>query len=131
MRALLDTSVFLWAIDEVERLSLVAREAIENPANELFLSVASIWEVLLKAAKGKLFPGLSAEEQVLFLRTHISNLQVNVLAVEMAHVLAVAFLPPGHRDPFDRLLLAQARVENLALISGNTEIRAYGEGVLW
>lgn len=131
MRALLDTSVFLWAIDEVERLSPAAREAIEDPDSELFLSTASVWEILLKAGKGKLLQDLSTEQQVLFVRTHISNLQLDILAVEIAHVLALATLPALHRDPFDRLLLSQARAENLVLITGDDGIRAYGDGILW
>ena len=131
MKALLDTAVFLWVIDGSEKLSRAAREAIEDPENELFLSTASIWEILLKAGKGKLLPDLSAEQQVLFLRTHIANLQLNILAVEMAHVLALASLPVLHRDPFDRLLLTQARVENLVLISGDSLVRAYGGDILW
>jgi PIN domain nuclease of toxin-antitoxin system len=85
----------------------------------------------LKAGKGKLLPDLSAEQQVLFLRTHVANLQLNILAVEMSHVLAVVSLPVLHRDPFDRLLLTQARVENLVLISGDSLVRAYGGDILW
>lgn len=131
MKALLDTSVFLWAIDGSEKLSRVARAAIENPDNELFLSVASIWEILLKAGKGKLLPDLSAEQQILFLRTNVANLQLNVLAIEMAHALVMASLPVLHRDPFDRLLLAQARAENMVLISGDAGVHAYGGDILW
>jgi PIN domain nuclease of toxin-antitoxin system len=131
MRALLDTSVFLWVIDGSEKLSRAAREIIEDQQNDLFLSTISIWEILLKAGKGKLLTDLSVEQQVLFLRTHVANLQLNILAVEMAHVLAVAALPVLHRDPFDRLLLTQARVENLVLISGDSRVRAYGGDVLW
>jgi PIN domain nuclease of toxin-antitoxin system len=131
MRALLDTSVFLWVIDGSEKLSLAAREVIEDQNNDLFLSTVSIWEILLKAGKGKLLTDMSVEQQVLFLRTHVANLQLNILAVEMAHVLAVASLPVLHRDPFDRLLLTQARVENLVLISGDAAVRAYGGDILW
>ncbi len=131
MRALLDTSVFLWAIDEVEKLSRPARQVIEDPESELFLSAASIWEILLKAGKGKLLTDLSAEQQGLFVRTHAANLQLTVLAIEMSHVMAVASLPPLHKDPFDRLLVAQARVEGMTLLSGDRGILAYGDGVLW
>ena len=104
---------------------------IEDQNNDLFLSTVSIWEILLNAGKGKLLTDLSVEQQVLFLRTHVANLQLNILAVEMAHVLAVASLPVLHRDPFDRLLLTQARVENLVLISGDAAVRAYGGDILW
>ena len=127
----MDTSVFLWAIDEVERLSRRARQVIEDPESELFLSVASVWEILLKAGKGKLLTDLSVEQQALFVRTHAANLQLSVLAIEMAHVVAIASLPLLHKDPFDRLLLAQARVEGMTLISGDSSILAYGDGVLW
>jgi PIN domain nuclease of toxin-antitoxin system len=127
----LDTSVFLWVIDGSAKLSRAAREVIEDQNNDLFLSTVSIWEILLKAGKGKLLTDLSVEQQVLFLRTHIANLQLNILAVEMAHVLAVASLPILHRDPFDRLFLTQARVENLVLISGDAAVRAYGGDILW
>ena len=93
-------------------------------------TTASVWEILLKVGKGKLLTDLSAERQVLFLRTHVANLQLNILAVEITHVLALASLP-AHRDPFDRLLLTQARVENLVLISGDALVRAYGGDILW
>jgi PIN domain nuclease of toxin-antitoxin system len=131
MKALLDTSVFLWAIDECERLSERSRQAIEDPETDLFLSVASLWEITLKAAKGKLLTGMEPTAQARFLQTHIRQLGVSLLPVESSHVLALVDLPPIHKDPFDRLLVAQARIENLTLISGYAYILAYPGATLW
>jgi PIN domain nuclease of toxin-antitoxin system len=131
MRALLDTVVFLWAIEQYERLSPRARFILEDPASELFLSTASLWEILLKASQGKLLLGMSAEQQVAFLLLHVEGLQLRMLPITTAHVLGIADLLPIHKDPFDRLLVAQARAENLILISKDPEVSAYGGFVLW
>ena len=131
MRALLDTHVFLWAIDQYEKLSGAARDLIEDSSSDLLLSSASIWEIMLKAARGKVLPGLAPEECIRFLRDHLKRLNTTVLAIEASHAFATARLPLIHKDPFDRLLIAQAKAENVALVTGDRNIIAYPVRTIW
>ena len=125
--ALLDTHAFLWAIFEPKRLSARVRRWLANPALTLHLSVASIWEMELKHRKGK----LEAEPDVV--DRHIAALGIQALAITVAHVRALAALAPGgHKDPFDRLIAAQAIVENLPLITADPAFREYAQvSVAW
>ena len=117
MRLLLDTHVVLWQLSGLRRLGERAQEAIAA-AGELAFSVVSFAEIGIKAAIGR----LTVPDD---LHAHVSGAGVRVLGLTPDHGLAVARLPPHHRDPFDRLLVAQARLDGFTLLTGNPRMRAY------
>ncbi len=121
MRLLLDTHVWLWLQDEPERLGR-ALPLMEDPANELLLSAASSWEIAIKWQLGKL--GLPEAPDV-YVPDRLVTSGVVPLPVEHAHSLATAHLPAHHRDPFDRLLVAQAVAEDAALVTADDALRVY------
>lgn len=129
MTVLLDTSVFLWCIaGQQSKLSRRALRVVENPATKLWLSVASLWEIVLNARAGKVL--LPARTD--FFQAHIAQLGIDrVLPVEAPHVLADFSLPDHHRDPFDRVLIAQAQVEGAPFITGDAQIQKYPIRILW
>jgi PIN domain nuclease of toxin-antitoxin system len=132
MRALLDTHVFLWAIGPEELLSQAARDFLSSGENELVLSVVSLWEIQLKAEKGMLLTRFeSGAVRVQFLRDEIEHLAITILPLAPAHVFALANLPMLHRDPFDRILVAQATVEKIPLVTGDRAILQYPIQTLW
>jgi PIN domain nuclease of toxin-antitoxin system len=128
MKYLLDTHAFLWAIAEPSRLSRRATKVVLNEENDLLLSAASIWEIVLKVESGKLRLPATAE----YFDAHMSRLGIgSVLPVTPVHVYAITKLPAAHRDPFDRLLAAQCRVEELTLLSADKAFRGYPIKVVW
>ena len=128
MNAILDTHAFLWAVTDDRRLSAAARAVISDGVNQVFLSAASMWEIVIKAGAGRLYlEGGPAR----FLEQEIRRNRLSPLPIQAAHVLRVASLPAIHKDPFDRLLIAQAQVENLPLISSDPEIARYPVQVIW
>lgn len=128
MKVLLDTHAFIWWDSDPSKLSLRARAACENPANVVLFSVASAWEMQIKLQLGKLQLKRPLPEIVEAQRQ--SN-GVEVLPIGLDHVLALQDLPAHHRDPFDRLLIAQANVESATLISHAPVFAAYPVDVLW
>jgi PIN domain nuclease of toxin-antitoxin system len=128
MKLLLDTHTFLWFIIGSPNLSGQARALIEDAANEKFLSVASLWEMAIKLSIGKLT--LSAPFDVL-IPQQLSLNGFELLNIEIAHAAAVATLPHHHRDPFDRLLIAQASVEKMSIVSIDAAFDAYSVMRLW
>ena len=128
MRLLLDTHVFLWAIAEQSRLSDRVRGWLEDADNEAWVSMASIWEIAIKAGLGQLDLPTDLGR---FLATQLADSSFKVLPIGFEHAVAVRDLPLYHRDPFDRLLIAQSRIERLALISRDARIKAYEIEVLW
>lgn len=128
MKALLDTHVFLWWITGDPRLSARAREVIGNGENEIFLSAASGWEMAIKAKLGKLhLPG----DPVSFVAEQMAANGFDGLPVQMSHALSVYTLPPYHHDPFDRLLVVQAKLENLRLLTADPQITRYPVEIIW
>lgn len=121
MKVLLDTHVLLWAAGEPERLPEQARQLLEAPENELVFSVASLWEVAIKSALGR--EDFRVDAAVLR-RGLIENGYLE-LPVAGEHAVAVAALPPLHRDPFDRLLVAQAQIEGIVLLTVDPLVAAY------
>jgi PIN domain nuclease of toxin-antitoxin system len=118
VRLLLDTHVFLWWLADDKRLTAGEREAIRDPENGVYLSAASVWEIVIKQAFDRLRTPEPASVTVL-------RLGLQPLPIAFEHAEATAALPPLHNDPFDRLLIAQARVESLTLVSHDPAIRAY------
>lgn len=128
MRALLDTHTFLWWNAGDPQLSDRVREIIADGDNEIWLSAASAWEIALKAGKGRLLLPEPPREYVL---RRLTLHGFRALAVEASHALAVYELPGLHFDPFDRLLVAQSRAEELPLLSADPEIARYDVDVVW
>jgi PIN domain nuclease of toxin-antitoxin system len=126
MRLLLDTHVWLWAMMDPERLNDAARVAIEMET-ELVLSVASLWEMAIKHAAGK----LRMEGSLAGFRQTVSKMRGNELVIRPERALAAAALPQHHRDPFERMLIAQANIERLTLVTADDTIRSYGGDLLW
>jgi PIN domain nuclease of toxin-antitoxin system len=118
VRLLLDTHVFLWWLADDRRLDSAEREAIRDPENDVYLSAASVWEIVIKQALGRL--RIPEPTSVAALR-----LGLQPLPITFEHAEATAALPHLHNDPFDRLLMAQARAESLTLVSHDPAIRAY------
>ena len=128
MRLLLDTHAFLWFIMGSANLSANARRLIENPAHERLLSVVSLWEIAIKTSLGKLT--LSAPFDKL-IPAQLKLNGIDVLNIEVDHLSTLTSLPFHHRDPFDRLLGAQALVEELSIISLDGAFDIYGVTRLW
>jgi PIN domain nuclease of toxin-antitoxin system len=122
MRLLLDTHVFLWYISADPQLPTTFRDAIRDPGNEVYLSVASVWEAVIKYALGKLpLPEAPAE----YLPRQRDAHRIATLPVEEGALAHLATLPPLHRDPFDRILIAQALQHGLTLATVDDAVRAY------
>ena len=128
MKYLMDTSIWLWALSEPGRIAKPARQKLTASADELFLSAASVWEVVLKHAKGKLS---LPEPPDAYVPSRMSFLGIRSLPVSQAHVLQVAALPAHHSDPFDRLLIAQALVEGMTILTADRLFKKYDVPILW
>lgn len=124
MRYLLDTSALLFAVREPGRLSAPARLALGNES-ELFLSVASIWEIILKRW------ALNIPQPSDWVRRHADSLGLALLPIRPKHVYELENLPEIHKDPFDRLLIAQAIVESLPILTDDRKIRSYPIQTIW
>lgn len=122
MRILLDTQCWLWMSLSPERFSTRARALVEARENVLYLSAASAWEIAIKHALGKL---RLPEPPIQYVPARVAALGVQALAIEHQHALQVATLPAHHRDPFDRLLVAQAQVDDLPILTADPLIAAY------
>jgi PIN domain nuclease of toxin-antitoxin system len=120
MRILLDTHIYLWWLEDHIKLSSKARELIQS-ADEIYVSSASIWEAAIKISIGKLEADVSALAQQISLNGFIE------LPVSSKHAVQIAQLPNHHRDPFDRMLVAQAMTEPLRLLSADTQVAQYSE----
>ena len=128
MRALLDTNSFLWFIAGSDRLSINARNIIVDLNNDLFLSVASLWEIAIKISIGKL-ELLSSFEQLI--PAQLEENDISILSIGLNHVSGIIELPFYHRDPFDRLIIAQGMTEKLAVISSDASFGMYPIEVIW
>ncbi len=127
MKALLDTHTFLWAIADERRLSRRAQQVYTGP-HDLWLSVASVWEILIKMQAGRLpLPSPSGP----YLVKELAKNRIEVLPIALDHVLRVESLPPHHRDPFDRLLIAQSIEEGWPIITADPLFDRYPVEVIW
>lgn len=128
MALLLDTHAFLWWVDDAPQLSERARAAIAQPDQTCFISLASCWEIAIKTSLGKLTPASSLER---FVAQQMAINGFQPLAITLAHLGRVAALPFHHRDPFDRLLAAQAIDQELTMVSADAVFEKYGVGRVW
>lgn len=128
MRLLLDSHTVIWAVDDPSRLGKQAVAELQTAANELMLSAATIWEIAIKAGLRKLSLSMPYED---WMSAVISQLALTVLPITLEYAGAQAVLPFHHRDPFDRLLVAQALVEQVALVSNDPVFDQYGVMRLW
>jgi len=124
LRLLLDSNAFLWAYARPEELSTASRLAIADTANDRWVSIASLWEIAIKLSIGKL--SLPNDN----LAAAIDHLAVTVLPISMVHVCRAQALPFHHRDPFDRMMIAQAIEEGLTIITRDRHFPAYGVPIL-
>ena len=128
MRCILDANVLIFLDLDPAKLSPIAKREILNPANELFFSVASIWEMQIKIARGKLTLTRPLSDLV------ADQCRVNgirILGIEPAHVYALSGLAFHHNDPFDRILIAQALHEGVSIITSDGEFEPYGVTLVW
>jgi PIN domain nuclease of toxin-antitoxin system len=127
LRLLIDTHAFLWFVAGEPGLSRRARRAMEDRAAVLVLSAASVWEMAIKISLGRLTLPATAAEYV----AGRSQTGLQMLPIDWPHAAAVETLPFHHRDPFDRLLIAQAQLEDLPIVSGDPAFRKYDVRVVW
>ena len=126
MKVLLDTNAFLWGLNAPEKLSVTARNAIAS--SERLLSLASIWEILIKVRVGKLPLPVPADN---YLTLQMRSNGVSLLSIKLAHVLQIERLQLHHRDPFDRMLIAQGIEERLPIITADPIFSRYPVKVIW
>jgi len=128
MKILLDTHAFLWWITDDQKLSSRAREVISDAENELFFSAASGWEISIKVQLGRL---KLPEEPERFIPEQLRMNFIRSLPIQMRHALFVSTLPNHHRDPFDRMLVAQAQLEEMSVLSADLQMSRYQVELIW
>ena len=128
MRVLIDSHALIWYVDQDNLLSLASHAAISDPTNDLLLSAGSIWEIGIKVGLGKL---VLSQPYKLWMTQAISDLGVRVLPVTVDYTDVQAGLPRHHGDPFDRMLIAQAIVEQVPIVSCDAAMDAYGITRVW
>ncbi len=128
MRVLLDTHAFLWFISGDAKLSEKAKQAIEETTTERYLSIASLWEIVIKASLGKLPASWSFTELI---EDHVFGNDFQVLPIEHVHLSVLNALPHHHRDPFDRMIISQAIAEDLVVIGADAAFKSYEVDLHW
>jgi PIN domain nuclease of toxin-antitoxin system len=128
VRLLLDTHAFLWWVTDDDRLSERATDLIADGSNEVFLSAASVWEMAIKVGLGRL---RLPDDVWSFTPAQLERNAFQALPVHVSHAVALIAFPELHRDPFDRMLVAQAVTEGLTVVSGDPEISRYSVSVAW
>jgi PIN domain nuclease of toxin-antitoxin system len=128
MRGLIDTSTFLWFISGDSRLSHTAKILISEIDNEIFLSIASLWEIAIKISLGKLDLSMSYDN---LLSEQIEDNEIKLLAIEKHHLKELVRLPFYHRDPFDRLIISQGIAENLPILTCDRLFKDYSIEKIW
>jgi PIN domain nuclease of toxin-antitoxin system len=127
MQLLLDTHILLWFFSGDSRLSEHSKLAIEDVANQKYISIASVWEMTIKQSKGNLFLEISSTNYV---QQKLKIDDFYLLSLEIKHLESLASLPLFHKDPFDRILIAQAIIENLILVSADNEFKSYAVNLM-
>jgi len=127
-RLLLDSHALLFAAASPEKLTSNTRQLLRSERTEVYISVATIWELLMKARKGKLHLGGDPESE---LRLYCRMLRATILPIIAQHAYLAVALDAIHKDPFDRMLIAQAKFEDLSLVTADAKVREYGVKVIW
>jgi PIN domain nuclease of toxin-antitoxin system len=125
---LLDTHTLFWAVDDPSRISATALAALADPANDRLLSAATIWELAIKVGQGKI--GLSMPYRP-WMEKAITDLKLTILPVTVEYADRQVTLPPHHKDPFDRLMIAQALVEGIPVVGADAAFDPYGVSRIW
>lgn len=128
MRLLVDSHSVVWAVDATARLSAAATAALQDPANELLVSAATIWEISIKVGLRKLTLSSPYAD---WMKQAMADLDLAILPVTVEYADAQSRLPWHHRDPFDRFLIAQALTDGIAVVSADAQFDAYGVRRLW
>ncbi|MBP6820065.1 MAG: type II toxin-antitoxin system VapC family toxin [Acidobacteria bacterium] len=128
MKLLLDTHAFIWFVYDSPELSRKTKELLEDKQTELLLSIASVWEMAIKASTGKLTLMAKAGE---FVANQLEKDDIQLLPITLTHLNLVETLPFHHKDPFDRLLIAQTAVEHIDIVSVDTIFDSYGIRRIW
>ena len=128
MKILIDTSCWLWSLTDPEHLNKDTRDLLSDPAQALFLSAASSWEIAIKAALGQLNLPEPPEK---YIPSRMAAFNILGLPIEHTHALRVFGLPSHHRDPFDRILIAQAQAEGLTILTTDRVFAAYDVPIIW
>jgi PIN domain nuclease of toxin-antitoxin system len=128
MRLLIDSHTLIWYVDQHQQLSPASHAAISDPSNELLLSAGSIWEIAIKVSIGKL---VLTQPFAHWMSQALNDLGITVLPITVEYADTQAGLPKHHSDPFDRLIVAQAIVEKVSVISADARMDAYGITRLW
>lgn len=128
MKALLDTHAFLWWITDNPQLSSTVKYILSNRSNQIFFSAASGWEIAIKAQVGKL--DLPSNPEI-YIAEQLEINSFQILPIELKHSLQTYYLPNHHKDPFDRILVAQSQVENLPLLTRDGKISLYEINIIW
>ena len=128
MRLLIDSHALIWYVDQHQQLSAASHAAISDPSNELLLSAGSIWEIAIKIGLGKL---VLTQPYSLWMSQALNDLGITVLPITVEYADAQASLPKHHSDPFDRLIVAQALLEKVSIVSADAQMDAYGIIRLW
>lgn len=127
MRLLIDTHVFIWSFQNTKRLSKKAAIELTNPENEFFVSIVSVWEMQIKIMLDKMDLGGPLTEIISEQRSN----GIRILDLNLSHALQLEKLPSEHRDPFDRMLISQAIVEDMTLVTADKRFKEYAVRVLW
>ena len=120
---LLDTHIFLWSLDEVKKLTREVTKILKDPNNHIFVSLVTAWEISIKHEKGKLPLKTTLEEC-------FRKSAFEILEIKLPHILQLENLPSYHQDPFDRMLIAQSKAENLIFVTDDTKIKKYDLRIL-
>jgi PIN domain nuclease of toxin-antitoxin system len=128
LRALLDSHAFIWWVLDTPSLSMRCREILSDGANEIALSAASLYEIAYKAEQGRL---TLPEAPASYLRDRLAANDFGALPIEASHALLAATLPPIHRDPFDRIIVAQAQLEAIPILTADPAITRYDVETIW
>jgi PIN domain nuclease of toxin-antitoxin system len=128
VRLLLDTHAFLWFLLDDPQLSATAQVVIQDPLNNVEVSPASYWEIAIKIRLGKY---ALPEPYQAFMEREIAENDFRILPIEPKHTALLTTMPLHHKDPFDRLLVAQASVEGIPMVSADTQLDAYGVARIW
>ena len=128
MRILVDTHSLIWAMDDPTKLSGLATTAIQDPVNDLSISAATVWELAIKVGQGKITLSLPYRQ---WMDRAVADLELTILPVTVEYAERQSLLPPHHKDPFDRLMIAQALVEGIPMVSADVAFDPYGVTRIW